>query len=82
MVQEKLGKHAINYLINSGHKILNIDLKPLEIEGINNLIVDITDLGQVFNSLTSYLNINELKDSPNENKFDAVVHFPLFQEYS
>jgi nucleoside-diphosphate-sugar epimerase len=71
----KAGKHAINYLINSGHKILNIDLKPLEIEGINNLIVDITDSGQVFNSLTSYLNINELKDSPNENKFDAVVHF-------
>ena len=25
--------------------------------------------------MTSYLNINELKDSPNENKFDAVVHF-------
>ena len=71
----KAGKHAIDYLINSGHKILNIDLKPLEIEGINNLIVDITDSGQVFNSLTSYLNINELKDSPNENKFDAVVHF-------
>ena len=71
----KAGKHSINYLINSGHKVLNIDLKPLDIEGINNLIVDITDSGQVFNSLTSYLNINELKDSPNENKFDAVVHF-------
>ena len=71
----KAGKHSINYLINSGHKVLNIDLKPLDIEGINNLIVDITDSGQVFNSLTSYLNINELKDSPNENKFDALVHF-------
>ena len=37
----KAGKHSINYLINSGHKVLNIDLKPLDIEGINNLIVDI-----------------------------------------
>ena len=59
----KAGKHAINYLINSGHKILNIDLKPLEIEGINNLIVDITDSGQIFNSLTSYLNIYESKSA-------------------
>ena len=50
----KAGKHAINYLINSGHKILNIDLKPLDIEGINNLIVDITDSGQVFNSCLLY----------------------------
>ena len=60
----KAGKYSINYLINSGHKVLNIDLKPLDIEGINNLIVDITDSGQVFNSLTSYLNINDIKDSP------------------
>ena len=37
----KAGKHAINYLINSGHKILNIDLKPLEIEGINLSLIHI-----------------------------------------
>ena len=29
----------------------------------------------MFNSLTSYLNIDELKNKPNSNKFDAIVHF-------
>ena len=71
----KAGKHVIQYLLSCGHKILNLDLIPLNIDGVDNLIVDITDAGQVFNSLTSYLNINELKESPGSNKFDAVVHF-------
>lgn len=71
----KAGKHVIPYLLSCGHKILNLDLIPLNIDEVDNLIVDITDAGQVFNSLTSYLNINELKESPGSNKFDAVVHF-------
>ena len=71
----KAGKHVIAYLLSCGHKILNLDLIPLNIDEVDNLIVDITDAGQVFNSLTSYLNINELKESPGSNKFDAVIHF-------
>ena len=71
----KAGRHVIPYLLNCGYNILNLDLVPLDGNGINNLIVDITDSGQVFNSLTSYLNIDELKESPGSNKFDALVHF-------
>ena len=71
----KAGKHVIPYLLSCGHKILNLDLIPRNIDEVDNLIVDITDAGQVFNSLTSYLNINELKESPGSNKFDAVIHF-------
>ena len=71
----KAGRHVIPYLLNCGYNILNLDLVPLDAYGVNNLIVDITDSGQVFNSLTSYLNIDELKESSSSNKFDALVHF-------
>jgi nucleoside-diphosphate-sugar epimerase len=71
----KAGKHVIPYLLDSGHKILNIDLVPLECPGVNNLRVDITNSGQVFNSLSSYLNIDELKKETPTKPFDAVVHF-------
>ena len=71
----KAGRHVIPYLLNCGFNILNIDLVPLEVNGVNNRIVDITNSGQVFNSLTSYLNIDELKKNPYSNKFDALVHF-------
>ena len=71
----KAGRHVIPYLLNCGYNVLNLDLVPLDAYGVNNLIVDITDSGQVFNSLTSYLNIDELKESPGSNKFDALVHF-------
>ena len=71
----KAGRHVIPYLLNCGYNVLNLDLVPLDANGVNNLIVDITDSGQVFNSLTSYLNIDELKKSPGSNKFDALVHF-------
>ena len=50
----KAGRHVIPYLLNCGYNILNLDLVPLDAYGVNNLIVDITDSGQVFNSLTSY----------------------------
>ena len=69
----KAGRHVIPYLLNCGYNVLNLDLVPLDANGVNNLIVDITDSGQVFNSLTSYLNIDELKESPGSNKFDALV---------
>ena len=58
----KAGRHVIPYLLNCGYNVLNLDLVPLDANGVNNLIVDITDSGQVFNSLTSYLNIDELKE--------------------
>ena len=71
----KAGKHVISYLLDCGHKVLNLDLLPLDNPQVNNLIVDVTDSGQVFNSLSSYLNIDELKNEPAKIPFDAVVHF-------
>lgn len=71
----KAGRHVIPYLLAQGHRVVNADLVPLECEGVDNLTVDITDSGQVFNALTSYANFDELDPGTGVPKFDAVVHF-------
>ena len=71
----KAGKHVIPYLLEQGHQVLNIDLKPLDHPGVDNLIADITDSGQMFNAMTSYANFDELVPGNGVPAFDAVVHF-------
>lgn len=71
----KAGKHAIAYLLEQGHKVLNVDLMPLNYPEVNNLIADITDSGQMFNAMSSYLGLEELELGKGVPKFDAVVHF-------
>jgi nucleoside-diphosphate-sugar epimerase len=71
----KAGKHVIPYLLAQGHKVLNTDLVPLNCPGLVNLIVDITDSGQIFNAMTSYCGFNELEKGNGVPAFDAVVHF-------
>ena len=71
----KAGKHVIAYLINQGHKVMNVDLVPLEHPGVDDLLTDITDSGQVFNALSSYCGFDELEIGNGVPKFDAVVHF-------
>lgn len=71
----KAGKHVVPYLLARGHRVVNADLVPLGCEGVDNLTVDITDSGQVFNALTSYANFDELDPGTGVPKFDAIVHF-------
>lgn len=71
----KAGKHVIPYLLEQGHQVLNIDLKPLDHPGVDNLIADITDSGQMFNAMTSYANFDELVPGNGVPAFDAIVHF-------
>lgn len=71
----KAGRHAVRYLTEQGHRVLNIDLVPLDQDGVDNLLVDITDSGQVFNALSSYANFDELEPGTGVPSFDAVVHF-------
>lgn len=70
----KAGKHVIQYLLDQGHKVMNVDLKPLDHPKVDNLIADITDSGQMFNAMTSYAGLDEL-ELGGVPKFDAVVHF-------
>ena len=71
----KAGRHAIAYLIEKGHRVLNVDLVPLELEGVDNRIADITDAGQMFDVMNSYMGLDELDPGTGGPGFDAVVHF-------
>ena len=71
----KAGQHAVAYLMAQGHQVTNADLRPLEMEGVNNLHVELTDAGQVFNAMASYANFEELEPGTGMPRYDAVVHF-------
>nr|WP_306263463.1 NAD(P)-dependent oxidoreductase [Pararhizobium sp. IMCC3301] len=71
----KAGKHVVPYLLDQGHRVVNVDLKPLDYPGVDNLIADITQSGQMFNVMTSYANFDELEPGLGVPEFDAVVHF-------
>lgn len=71
----KAGRHAVAYLISRGHRVLNVDRVPLELEGVDNRIADITDAGQMFDVMNSYAGFDELEPGTGMPGFDAVVHF-------
>ncbi|WP_156630107.1 NAD(P)-dependent oxidoreductase [Agrobacterium vitis] len=71
----KAGRHAVPYLQAKGYSILNLDLKPLDCPGVNTLITDITDSGQVFNALTTHFGFDGYDHGAPPSAPDAVVHF-------
>ena len=71
----KAGKHVIPYLLEQGHRVMNVDLVPLKYPGVDNLTADITDSGQMFNAMSSYAALDELEGGNGIPRFDAVVHF-------
>ena len=71
----KAGKHAIAYLIEQGHKVLNVDKVALDHPGVANRLADITDAGQMFDIMSSYVGYDELEPGTGVPRFDAVVHF-------
>ncbi|WP_428243192.1 NAD-dependent epimerase/dehydratase family protein [Gynuella sp.] len=71
----KAGKYVVAYLLEQGYRVLNVDLVALDYPGVDNLIADITDSGQVFNALSSYAGFDELEPGNGVPTFDAVVHF-------
>lgn len=71
----KAGRHAIAYLIERGHRVLNVDRIPLEMDGVDNRIADITNAGHMFDVMNSYAGFDELEPGTGLPAFDAVVHF-------
>jgi nucleoside-diphosphate-sugar epimerase len=71
----KAGKHVVPYLLSRGYEVLNLDLRPLEHPGVHTLITDVADGGQVFNALTSHLNMAGFEKAGGRRPPDAVVHF-------
>ena len=71
----KAGRHAIAYLIDKGHKVLNIDKTLLDLEGVETRLADITDAGQMFDVMAGYAGRDELDTTSGIPPFEAVVHF-------
>lgn len=71
----KAGRHVVQYLVEHGYQVLNLDAKPLDNPKVRTLITDITDSGQVFNALSSYMGLHEFDPSLRPQPVDAVVHF-------
>jgi nucleoside-diphosphate-sugar epimerase len=71
----KAGRHVVPYLLDRGHRVVNVDLTPLDHPGVDNITGDITQSGEMFNLMTSYANFDELEPGNGVPAFDAVVHF-------
>jgi nucleoside-diphosphate-sugar epimerase len=71
----KAGRHAVPHLKAKGYEILNVDLKPLDVPGVNTLIADLTDSGQAFNALSQHFGFEGYTKGKPPSAPDAVVHF-------
>ena len=71
----KAGRYSVQYLMDQGHRVLNVDRVPLDLEGLDNRIADLTDAGQVFDIMASYAGFDEMHPGTGVPRFDAVVHF-------
>jgi nucleoside-diphosphate-sugar epimerase len=71
----KAGRHVVPWLKAMGHDINNLDLRPLDCAGVNTLITDVTDSGQVFNALSMHFDFDGFTTGNGPAKIDAVVHF-------
>lgn len=71
----KAGRHVVAHLLDKGYSVLNLDLKPYEHPGVNTLITDITDSGQVFNAMSMHFGLESYDESQLPTIPDAVVHF-------
>ena len=71
----KAGRHAVAYLLEQGHRVVNVDQTPLELDGVNNRIADITDAGQMYDVMSAYAGYDEMVPGTGVPSFDAVVHF-------
>lgn len=71
----KAGRHVVPHLLAKGYSVLNLDLKPLDHPGVNTLITDVTDSGQVFNALSMHFGFEGYDAGTPPKAPDAVVHF-------
>ncbi len=71
----KAGRHVVQHLVEHGYQVLNLDTKPLDNPAVRTLITDVTDSGQVFNALSSTIELKEFAPDLSPPKIDAVVHF-------
>jgi nucleoside-diphosphate-sugar epimerase len=80
----KAGRHCIPYLLNQGHKVLNLDLIDFpadhlpEGKSVYTLKTNLTDAGQTFNALSSLFDMSEYGLPEHPGPPDAVIHFAAY----
>lgn len=70
----KAGKHVAPFLAEQGHQVTNADLVPLRHPDVDDLRVDLTDLGETYSALAGLARFDELELAA-KPAYDAVVHF-------
>jgi len=71
----KIGAWILKELLDTGHEVLNVDLKPAADPRCRTLIADLTDSGQAFGAIGVYTGIDELQPSLRAQPVDVLVHF-------
>jgi hypothetical protein len=71
---------VLPYLLEQGHKVLNIDLVPFPYPkaDIYTLKADLTQSGQAFNALTSHFNMSGYAEKSLPQPPDVVIHFAAY----
>lgn len=70
-----VGKTVVPYLIDRGHKVLNLDLTPLDAPGVRAIVVNLADSGETFNTLSMHFGFEDLRTGAGPAPLDAVVRF-------
>ena len=70
-----VGRTVVPYLVDRGHKVLNLDLKPLDAPGVRTIVADLADSGETFNALSMHFSFEDLRTGGGPAPLDAVVHF-------
>ena len=71
----RIGRHVIPYLLKRGHQVLNLDLTPLDVPGVDTVITNLADAGETYNALTLHFGFAEYFGAKGRGPVDAVVHF-------
>jgi nucleoside-diphosphate-sugar epimerase len=70
----KAGRHVAPFLAEQGHQVTNADLVPLGHPAVDDLTVDLTDIGETYSALAGLARFDELELAA-KPAYDAVVHF-------
>jgi len=71
----KIGAWILKELLDAGHEVLNVDLKPAADPRCRTLVADLTESGQAYGSIGVYTGIDELQPSLRPQPVDVLVHF-------
>ncbi|TIV95427.1 MAG: NAD(P)-dependent oxidoreductase, partial [Mesorhizobium sp.] len=61
--------------LKRGHQVLNLDLTPLDVPGVDTVITNLADAGEAYNALTLHFGFSEYFGGKGRGPVDAVVHF-------